>query len=66
MDMMAAAVNLTPIFPLTLFGFGIPGYTALYTFILNLFVAVVLTPIFDGLSGARARHDDTAAADYSA
>jgi len=63
---MAAAVNLTPTFPLILFGFGIPGYTALYTFILNLFVAVVLTPIFDALSGARARHDDTVAADYSA
>jgi len=31
-----------------------------------LFVAVVLTPIFDGLSGARARHDDAVAADYSA
>ena len=44
-----------------------PGYTALYTVILNLVVAVVLTPVFRALAFAgRALVDDPPAADYQA
>ncbi len=60
---MAAAVNFAAAYPLTIGGFGIPGYTALYTVILNLIVAVILTPVFR----TRARGvpaDETVAADY--
>jgi SSS family solute:Na+ symporter len=61
---MAAASNLTPTFPLTIFGFGLPGYTAMYTIILNVVVTVVLTPVFDRL-GKRASYDETVASDYA-
>jgi uncharacterized protein len=40
---MAVAVNLTPTYPLAIGGFTFPGYTALYTVILNLLVAKHLT-----------------------
>jgi SSS family solute:Na+ symporter len=63
---MAAAVNFTPTYPVALFGFTFPGYTALYTLILNLAVAIVLTPIFNALSAQPAAHDETVAADYFA
>ncbi|HEY2531672.1 MAG TPA: sodium:solute symporter [Xanthobacteraceae bacterium] len=59
---MFVAANLTPNFPLAFAGFTFPGYTALYTVILNLVVAVVLTPVFNALSAAPV--DATAAADY--
>jgi len=61
--LMAVTVNLTPIFPLALAGYTFPGYTALYTIIVNLVIAVVLTPVFNAMrSGAPA--DVTVAADY--
>ncbi len=41
-----------------------PGYTALYTVILNLVVAIVLTPMFNAMGGKRV--DETVAADYHA
>jgi SSS family solute:Na+ symporter len=59
---MAVHVNLTPTFPLALGGYTFPGYTAFYTLILNLVVAVVLTPVFNAM-GAR-KVDETVAADY--
>jgi SSS family solute:Na+ symporter len=59
---MAAAVNFAPTFPLALGGFTFPGYSALYTLILNLILAIVLTPVFNAIS--RASADETVAADY--
>ena len=61
---MFVAANLTPNFPLSLAGHTFPGYTALYTVILNLLVAVVLTPVFNSLGGKRM--DATVPADYRA
>src|SRR6516162_10254579 len=63
---MAAAVNLTPTYPLQLAGFTFPGYTALYTVILNILVTIVLTLIFNGLRAQTERFDETAASDYHA
>jgi SSS family solute:Na+ symporter len=61
---MFVAANLTPNFPLAIGGFSFPGYTALYTVILNLIVTIVVTPVFNALGGRR--HDATVAADYYA
>lgn len=63
---MAAAVNLTPTYPLQLAGYTFPGDTALYTVILNLVVATVLTPVFNAISVQRAPFDETVASDYHA
>jgi solute:Na+ symporter, SSS family len=63
---MAIAVNLTPTYPLHIAGFTFPGYTALFTVLLNLALAVVLTPAFDALGGRAARFDETLPADYHA
>jgi len=63
---MAAVMNLTPTYPLALGGYSFPGYTAFYTVILNLIVAIVLTPVFNAMSARRAPIDDTVAADYHA
>jgi SSS family solute:Na+ symporter len=63
---MAYATKLTPTFPLQLDGFTFPGYTALYTVLLNLVLAVVLTPVFRMLSTRPRPVDETAAADYLA
>ena len=60
---MLVAVN-TPNFPLVIAGFTLPGYAAIYSVILNLLVAVVLTPIFNALRGGKAPVDATVAADY--
>jgi SSS family solute:Na+ symporter len=61
---MFVAANLTPNFPLAIGGHTFPGYTALYTVILNLVVAMVLTPVFNALGGRQS--DATVAADYYA
>jgi SSS family solute:Na+ symporter len=63
---MAIATKLTPTFPLMFGGYTFPGYTAVYTVILNLAVALVLTPVFNGVGGKSAAVDETAAADYYA
>jgi len=62
---MAIASNLQPTYPLALAGYMFPGYTAFYTVILNLVVAAVLTPVFNGMS-KRPRVDATQYADYFA
>jgi solute:Na+ symporter, SSS family len=59
---MFVAANLTPNFPLAIGGYTFPGYSALYTVILNLLVTVVLTPVFNALGSAQT--DATVAADY--
>lgn len=61
---MAIAVNLSPTYPLALGSYKFPGYIALYTVILNLLVALVLTPAFEAMSRGRARIDETVTADY--
>jgi SSS family solute:Na+ symporter len=63
---MAAAVNLTPTYPLQFAGFTFPGYTALYTVILNVVVAIVLTPVFNAMTVQRVPFDETVASDYHA
>lgn len=63
---MAFAAHLTPTFPLTVGGYTFPGYTAVYTVILNLLVAMLLTPVFNRLAPARPQADETLAADYHA
>lgn len=62
---MAYAAHLTPIYPLTIGGFSMPGYTAFFTLILNLVVAVILTPLLKSFSSARSA-DQTLPADYYA
>ena len=61
---MFVAANLTPNYPLAIGGFTFPGYTALYTVILNLIVTIVLTPLFNSMHAAAV--DETVAADYRA
>jgi SSS family solute:Na+ symporter len=64
--LMAAATNLTPTYALQIAGFTFPGYTALFTVILNIAVAAVLTPIFNVISAQHMRLDETVASDYQA
>ena len=61
---MFVAANLTPNYPLAIGGFTFPGYTALYTVILNLIVTIVLTLLFNAMNAAAL--DETVAADYRA
>jgi SSS family solute:Na+ symporter len=63
---MAIAVNLTPTYPLQIAGFTFPGYTALFTVILNILVTIVLTPIFNAVTAQRRPFDETVASDYYA
>jgi SSS family solute:Na+ symporter len=63
---MAVATKLTTTYPLALAGHTYPGYTALYTVVLNLMVVIVLTPVFDAMRARRAPLDETVAADYHA
>ena len=64
--MMAVHVGLKPTFPLEVAGYTLPGYTALYTLILNLVLAVILTPLLNALGSRQLAVDETAAADYQA
>src|SRR5271155_4658922 len=58
---MAIATKLTTTFPLAIGGHTFPGYTAVYTVILNLLVVVVLTPLFDAIGAKSAAVDETVA-----
>jgi solute:Na+ symporter, SSS family len=62
---MFIAVN-SPNFPLAIAGFTFPGYAALYSVVLNLVLAVVLTPVLNALRSGAAPADATVAADYRA
>jgi len=62
---MAAAVNFSATYPLTIAGWTVPGYSALYTVVLNLAVALVLTPILNALATTPPA-DETLATDYRA
>jgi solute:Na+ symporter, SSS family len=61
---IAVQANFAATYALKLGGMTFPGYTALYTVILNLVVAVVLTPVFNAMGGKPV--DETTAADYYA
>src|SRR5262249_7479365 len=63
---MAVAVNLKPTYPLAIGGWTFPGYIAFYTVILNLIVAIVLTPVLNALQAQQTPVDETVAADYHA
>jgi len=61
---MFMAANMTPNYPLSFLGYTFPGYTALYTVVLNLVIVIVLTPVCDALGGKQA--DATVPSDYHA
>jgi len=61
---MAFAANLSSTFPLAIGAFNFPGYAALYSLVLNLVVAAVLTPVFNS-AGKAAVVDETVPADYT-
>jgi solute:Na+ symporter, SSS family len=63
---LAVASNLAPTYTVAFAGFTFPGYSALFTLILNLLLVIVLTPLFNGLRGRRAPLDETLPADYYA
>jgi solute:Na+ symporter, SSS family len=63
---MAIASKLTNTFPLHIGDHTFPGYTAVYTVILNVVIAAVLTPVFNAMVAARNPTDKTGAADYYA
>ncbi|HEV2189266.1 MAG TPA: sodium:solute symporter [Stellaceae bacterium] len=52
-----------PTYPLAIFGWTLPCYTALSTLVLNFAVAIVLTPIFS-VMGAQRGHDETQVEHY--
>jgi solute:Na+ symporter, SSS family len=62
---MAYASNLASTYTLGFAGNSFPGYSALYTVILNLLVVIVLTPVFNALRGGRKPIDETVPADYA-
>ncbi|MGA2941756.1 MAG: sodium:solute symporter [Xanthobacteraceae bacterium] len=61
---MAVSVNFAAAYPLAFGGWSFPGYTAFYTVVLNLVIAIVLTPVFNAMGGKRV--DETAPSDYYA
>ena len=61
---IAAAVNFSATYPLTIGAWSFPGYIALYTLALNLVVATVLTPLFNAMTAKST--DQTIASDYYA
>ena len=60
---MAMAAHLTPTYTLTIGAYTLPGYTALFTVILNIAIAAALTPLFNRMS-AVSPADETVLADY--
>src|SRR6202140_1276310 len=46
---MAVSVHLTPAYPVSFGGHTFPGYTAFYTLLLNLAIAVVLTVVMNAI-----------------
>jgi solute:Na+ symporter, SSS family len=61
---MAMAAGLKPTFPVEIAGWTFPGYTALYTVVLNFVIVVVLTALINALAARRPASDATVAADY--
>jgi solute:Na+ symporter, SSS family len=61
---MFVAANFTPTYAVSVGTFTFPGYSALSAVIINLVITVVLTPLFNLMSGHPA--DQTTAAEYRA
>src|SRR5260370_1011159 len=61
---VAFSVQLANTFPLHVGDHTFPGYSAVYSVILNLAVAIVLTPIFNAMATNKTPLDQTVAADY--
>jgi solute:Na+ symporter, SSS family len=61
---MAVAAQLKPTYPLAFAGHIFPGYSAFYTLVLNLLLAVILTLLFNALGSRQDVADDTLASDY--
>jgi SSS family solute:Na+ symporter len=61
---MAISVKLTNTFPLHVGDHTFPGYSAVYSVLLNLLIAIVLTPVFNALAANKTPVDQTVAADY--
>jgi solute:Na+ symporter, SSS family len=61
---MAISTKLTTTFPLVIGSHTFPGYTAIYTVILNLVIAIILTPLFNAAGASRVPLDATVATDY--
>jgi solute:Na+ symporter, SSS family len=61
---MAVTMNFAAAYPLGIGGYTLPGYSAFYTVILNLVIAIVLTPVFNAMGGKR--FDATVPSDYHA
>jgi SSS family solute:Na+ symporter len=61
---MFVAANLAPTYALAVGAFTFPGYSALYAVVLNLILTIVLTPLFNFVSGVSP--DETLAAEYRA
>jgi solute:Na+ symporter, SSS family len=59
---MAAAMKFAPAYVLHIAGWALPGYTALYSLIANLAVAIVLTLVLQRMRGEP--RDATMASDY--
>jgi hypothetical protein len=62
---MAFSTHLSNTYALSIGSYTLPGYTAVYTVILNLAVAIALTPLFNAL-GSRNSTDQTISGDYLA
>ena len=62
---MAIAAHLTPTYPLAIGDWTFPGYSALYTVVLNLAIAALLTPLLrSSRSGRPGTNDETTEHDY--
>ena len=59
---MAFSANLSTTYTVAIGGYTFPGYTAFFTVILNLVIAVVLTPVFNAMRSGAAPKDVTVAA----
>ena len=54
---MAATQHfISSTYPLTLFGVTVPGYAALYSVVINVVVAALLTPMLDRVTKRRPAH----------
>jgi hypothetical protein len=59
---MAAAQHFqSAVFPLSIDGFAVPGYAAVYALALNFLVSALLTPVFGRFT---AGSDETSDGDY--
>jgi len=61
---VAIKYSFTSIWPITIAGYSFPGYTALYTLVFNILIAVALTPLFNAMRDHA--KDETVPADYRA